>query len=101
MRRLKIITTGFLAVGIAILLSYPFTVGVTPTSRDKEVTKRYLARLTLYFGASTFSMLAAAFCASLIVKKTRLEFAEKKITNLETLLHSQAEALQRKPDANE
>ena len=99
MRRLKFITTLFLVLGIVILLSFPFTVGPRPDAADKKETKKYLTRLTVYFGASTFSMLAAAFCATLVARKTRIEFAEKKISNLESLLQGQAEALRKKSDA--
>jgi hypothetical protein len=99
MRRLKILTTIFLIVGICILLSYPFTVGARPANgADKKEVKAYLLRLTTYFGASTFAMLAAAYCAAVIVKRTKKEFAEKKITNLEDLLKAQAEILRKKPD---
>ena len=99
MRRLKILTSLFLALGICILLSYPFTVGKAPPegSAKKEV-RAYLIRLTTYFGASTFAMLASAFCATLIVKRAKAEFSEKKLTNLEELLSAQAEVLRKKQD---
>ena len=98
MQRLKVLTTVFLFLGLTILMSYPFTVGGRPPEGDKAEVKAYLVRLTTYFGASTFAMLAAAFCAALMVKRTRIEFAEKKISNLETLLSAQAEALRKKTD---
>jgi hypothetical protein len=102
MRRLKILTTVFLLLGISILLSYPFTVGgAPPEGSEKKEVRAYLIRLTTYFGASTFAMLAAAFCATLIVKKAKAEFAEKKLSNLEDLLTAQAEVLRKKRDDGE
>jgi hypothetical protein len=102
MRRLKILTTVFLVLGLCILLSYPFTVGAAPADgSSKTEVKSYLIRLTTYFGASTFAMLAAAFCATLIVKRAKVEFAEKKLSNLEELLSAQAEVLRKKRDDGE
>jgi hypothetical protein len=102
MRRLKILTTAFLVLGLCILLSYPFTVGAAPTDgSEKKEVKAYLIRLTTYFGASAFAMLAAAFCATLIVKRAKVEFAEKKLSNLEELLSAQAEVLRKKRDDGE
>jgi len=97
MRRLKVLTTVFLVVGIVILLSYPFTIGPSPASdAGKAEVKAYLTRLTLYFGASAFAMLGAAFFATLIVRRTRIEFAEKKLDIFERLLAEQAEVLRKK-----
>ncbi|MEO7454013.1 MAG: hypothetical protein ABIV13_04540 [Fimbriimonadales bacterium] len=100
MRRLKVLTTVLLILGICVLLSYPFTVGAAPSEgSDKADVKAFLIRLTLYFGTSTFAMLAAAFCAALIVKRAKKDFAEKKLTNLEELLIAQTEALRKNRDA--
>ena len=102
MRRLKVLTSLFLILGICILLSYPFTVGMAPANGSpKPEVKAYLIRLTTYFGASTFAMLAAAFCATLIVKRAKVEFAERKLNNLEELLSAQAEVLRKKRDNGE
>lgn len=102
MQRLKILTTVFLVLGLSILLSYPFAVGASPAEgADKSEVKAYLVRLTTYFGASTFAMLAAAFCATLIVRKAKREFAERKLSNLEQLLEAQAEVLRKKTDGSE
>src|SRR5687767_13286747 len=102
MRRLKLLTTLFLVLGLCILLSYPFTVGVAPPEGSpKADVKAYLIRLTTYFGTSTFAMLAAAFCATLIVKRAKREFADKKLSNLEELLSAQAEVLRMKRDDGE
>lgn len=99
MRRLKGLTTLFLVVGIVVLLSYPFTIGAAPgADAGRDEVKRYLLRLTVYFGASAFAMLAAAFCATLIVRRARIEFAEKKLQNFERLLAEQAEILRKKSD---
>lgn len=102
MRRLKVLTSLFLILGVCILLSYPFTVGAAPADGSpKADVKAYLVRLTTYFGASTFAMLAAAFCATLIVRRAKAEFAEKKLNNLEELLSAQAEVLRKKRDDGE
>jgi hypothetical protein len=102
MRRLKVLTTIFLVLGICVLLSYPFTVGGSPADgASKSDIKAYLLRLTIYFGVSTFAMLSAAFCATLIVKRAKAEFAEKKLNNLEELLSAQAEVLRKKRDDGE
>lgn len=102
MRRLKFLTSLFLILGICILLSYPFTVGMAPPNGSpKPEVKAYLIRLTTYFGASTFAMLAAAFCATLIVRRAKAEFAEKKLNNLEELLSAQAEVLRKKHNDGE
>ncbi|MDQ2987068.1 MAG: hypothetical protein M3R13_10185 [Armatimonadota bacterium] len=102
MRRLKVLTTVFFVIGTCVLLSYPFTVGASPAKgAEKADVKAYLIRLTTYFGASTFAMLAAAFCATLMVRKTKLEFAEEKLGNLEQLIVTQAESLRKKPDESE
>ena len=102
MRRLKVLTSLFLILGICILLSYPFTVGMAPPSGSpKPEVKAYLIRLTTYFGASTFAMLAAAFCATLIVRRAKAEFAENKLNNLEELLSAQAEVLRKKHNDGE
>jgi len=99
MRRLKVLTTAFLVVGIIILLSYPFTLGASPApDASKAEVKNYLTRLTVYFGASAFAMLGAAFCATLIVRRTRIEFAEKKLDIFEKLISEQAEILRKKPN---
>jgi len=99
MRRLKFLTTAFLVVGITVLLSYPFTIGARPADNaGKSEVKAYLTRLTIYFGSSAFAMLGAAFCAALIVRKTRIEFAEKKLDIFERLIAEQAEALRKKSD---
>lgn len=102
MRRLKVLTTVFLVLGLGILLSYPFTVGAAPAEgSDKKAVRSYLIRLTTYFGAASFAMLSAAFCATLIIRRTRIEFAEKKLENLDTLLASQIEALRKKKDGDD
>lgn len=102
MRRLKILTTIFLVVGIAILLSYPFSIGPSPAAdAGKTEVRAYLTRLTLYFGASAFAMLGAAFFAALIVRRTRIEFAEKKLDIFERLIAEQAEVLRKKSDDTE
>lgn len=99
MRRLKVLTTVFLVLGICILLSYPFTIGASPgANAEKAEVKTYLTRLTVYFGASAFAMLGAAFCAALIVRRTRIEFAEKKLGIFERLISEQAEILRKKTD---
>lgn len=102
MRRLKVLTTVFLLLGLSILLSFPFTVGAAPAEGSpKPEVRAYLIRLTTYFGASTFAVLAAAFCATLIVRRAKAEFAEKKLSNLEELLSAQAEVLRKKRDDGE
>jgi hypothetical protein len=88
-----------LVVGIIVLLSYPFTIGPSPgADAGKAEVKAYLTRLTVYFGASAFAMLGAAFCAALIVRRTRIEFAEKKLDIFEKLITEQAEILHKKTD---
>lgn len=87
MRRLRLVMTILIVLGIGILFSYPFTVGSPPKKNDSlKVRKEYALRLTIFFGAVSFVMLGAATAGYLMTRRIRDEFADRSLRNFATLI---------------
>jgi hypothetical protein len=87
MRGLKIATTLTLLGGVGLLLAWPVAVGPRPAAdAGKRVLADYAVRLSVYFSITSLLFMATAILAYLIVRKTRIEFAEERLTNLHSLM---------------
>lgn len=84
--------------GFAAFVSFPITVGAPPKKSEPfAVRKQFAMRLTIYFTVVSFSLLGAAFCATLILRRVRREYAQRSLENFADLLT--AEIHEKKPNA--
>lgn len=87
MRRLQIATTVFVVLGLGVLLSFPWTVGSTPSAEASDQAKAdYAIRLLVFFAASGFCFIIAALLAMILVRRIRGEYNEQRVSNLADLL---------------
>lgn len=84
---LKVLTSGFLAAGVAMLLFWVKLIGPKPAkgATDKQLAE-YGIRLLTYFGVTCILFLATAICAILLIRRARREFLEDMRGNYEDLV---------------
>jgi len=89
MQRLKIITTLFVVMGIAMIASYPWTVGSIPVeTASNEEKKIYLIKMVIFVTVVLLTWLAAATSALLMIRRIRVEYLEQTERHLQELLSS-------------
>ncbi|HWP30946.1 MAG TPA: hypothetical protein VNK96_04355 [Fimbriimonadales bacterium] len=89
MQRLKIITTIFVVLGIAMIVSYPWTVGSIPVeTATNEEKKIYLIKMVIFVTVVLLTWLAAATSALLMIRRIRMEYLEQSEQHLQELLSS-------------
>ncbi len=92
MRRLQVITTVLLVLGLALILSYPWTVGARPSDvANRAEVAAYLTRLFVFFCVAVAVFLGAAISAAIMIRRVRHEYREMLISNLADLLTASAE----------
>ena len=85
--RLKVITTSFLVLGLAMLIGWPFVLG-KPVSKEASVhAKRvYLARTGVYFIALVGVFCTTSVLCLAILRKQRNEFKTRAGENVKILI---------------
>lgn len=85
--RLKIATTFFLCLGLAMAIAWPWILGKTPPKTAPIRTKQvYLARSGIYFIAILGTFTITSFLALMIIRRQREEFVEERHSMVESLI---------------
>lgn len=85
--RLRLITTILVVLGLAVVMSYPLTVGTPPTKNATKIEMAEYARKMAYFTATVGILFFGAFaCALLTIRIERKRHAEESLRNLADLL---------------
>jgi hypothetical protein len=85
--RLKILTTAFLIFGLALLLSWPWTVGKKPPAGSPRGELLVYARRIFYYTGGTIIVFSlTAVFAVLWARQTRRELSEEAKRNINELL---------------
>lgn len=70
-----------------MLICWPFVIGARPeVGAEREVIARYGIRALAYIGLMCMTFLSAAFCATLIIRRNRAQYAEELTQNLRELV---------------
>lgn len=87
--RLRVVTTVLVLLGLALLFSYPWTVGVPPKqdASQRELAD-YATRMVVYVTVVSVCWLGAAISAALLARRIRQEYADQSLKNLADLLTS-------------
>lgn len=85
--RLKIVVTACVITGIILMLGLPFVFKMHPGEHaDRKALAAYGLRVLGYISVTCAAWLSAAFGSALLLKKTKIEFAEKRTENLRQLV---------------
>ncbi|MCL6624898.1 MAG: hypothetical protein K6T17_09825 [Fimbriimonadales bacterium] len=84
MRLLRVLMTVFTLVGLGLLVSFPWFVGVKPAGSEGQVA--YVTRFAAYIVLVSVSFLFAAVFAVLLARKIREEYRQQTLKNLADLL---------------
>ena len=96
--RLKLLSTGALVFGLALVLLWPWILRQRPRGFDHHPpVRREVAAFQVmfggYVGASVFSFMAAGCLAALMMRQTREEFARQAMANVRDLVEGSMEDL--------
>jgi len=83
---LKVLTTTFVIFGLGLLVGLPFVMGHKPSGEDQVELARYGTRVLAYFGVTSLAWVTAAFCAVLLMRRTRKQYADEQKENLKGLI---------------
>ncbi len=85
--RLRLITTIFVVLGLAVVLSYPLTVGTPPRKTAPKLEMAKYARKMAYFTTAVGVLFFGAFaCALLTIRNERRKHEAESLRNLADLL---------------
>ncbi len=89
MQRLKILLSLFVFLGLALLVSYPWSVGTPPKADAPSDEKRvYITRLAIYVSGVSVLWFAASVTAYLMIRKIREEYIDESARNMVDLISS-------------
>ncbi len=83
---LKVLTTAFVIMGFGLLIVLLFVMINKPSGENESELVIYGTRILVYFGVSCLSWIAAAFCAVLLMRRTRNELVESQKENINSLI---------------
>lgn len=98
-RVLKGITGTFIALGFAIMLSWPFLVGLPSKNATRAERRSYAVRALVTTASLAIVVIGAGTGAFLVIRRTRAEYREESMKNLRDLLEGTREAQLRKAQA--
>ncbi len=85
--RLKILTTGSLLLGVALLFAWPFLIGPRPPkTAPKLELAHYAEKYLIFFGITAIVFVMTAFFAWLLARQMRVQYLEQTKENLESLV---------------
>ncbi|RYG49542.1 hypothetical protein EON79_00935 [bacterium] len=94
--KLRLLFYGSIAVGIVLMLGWPWIVGSPPRVEARNpVLKAYSYRSLAYLGTLLVDFLVCFVSAVFLVRQTRLEAAAEARENLKRLTQGAAEDLRR------
>ena len=93
---LKRATSFFVVFGLILLLGFPWIVGVKPPGRGTAL-EQYSVRFGVFVIITTLLFVGAAFCALLLIRKTREEYRAASRQNLDDLVESALRTHQNRP----
>lgn len=94
--RLKVLTTAFMVLSLALLLGMPWMLRSRPKDGDRREVVAFARRLLVYEGALVIALAATGITAILIVRRAREEYRKASHDNLQILLEGTLEAHRRK-----
>lgn len=84
--RLKIFTTGFVILGVLLLLSYPVLVGPVPKGEGRQALAEYALRFGLYVIGSLLVWFTTAVLAVIAARRARQAYREEAMENFQHLM---------------